>query len=119
MYKAKEDENVRMEVDFHLETIGKTFLHLAVEHKAARVVQFLLFENEDDPNVLTHNTQMSALHIAVSRTQPAIIEMLLLCKRTQINLMSPLHGTPLHTACKAGHVKVVQQLLLFGANITL
>merc|ERR1712076_188071 len=55
MYKAKEDENVRMEVDFHLETIGKTFLHLAVEHKAARVVQFLLFENSDDPNVLTHN----------------------------------------------------------------
>ena len=55
-YKAKEEENVRMEVDIHLETTGKTFLHLAVEHKAPKIVQFLLFENEDDPNVLTHNT---------------------------------------------------------------
>ena len=82
MYKAKEEENVRMEVDIHLETIGKTFLHLAVEHKAPRIVSFLIFENEDDPNVFTHNTQMSALHIAASRTQPAIIELLLLCKRT-------------------------------------
>ena len=56
MYKAKEEENVRMEVDIHLETTGKTFLHLAVEHKAPKIVQFLIFDNDDDPNVLTHNT---------------------------------------------------------------
>jgi len=40
-----------------------------------------------------------------------------MCKRTQINLISPLHGTPLHTACKSGTVKVVQQLLLNNSDL--
>ena len=47
--------------------MGKSFLHLAVEYGAVPIVQFLLFETAADPNQFTHNTQMSALHLAVSR----------------------------------------------------
>ncbi len=32
--------------------------------------------------------------------------------------MSPLHGTPLHIACKMGNIKIVQQLLINGADIS-
>ena len=47
--------------------MGKSFLHLAVEYRAQKIVEFLLFEADADPNLLTHNTQMSALHLAVTR----------------------------------------------------
>ena len=33
--------------------------------------------------------------------------------------MSSLHGTPLHLACKIGNLKIVQRLLINGADITL
>lgn len=62
--------------------MGKSFLHLAVEYGSARIVQFLLFEGDSDPTLFTHNTQMSALHLAVSRGQPGIVELLLLCPLT-------------------------------------
>jgi ankyrin repeat protein len=38
-------------------------------------------------------------------------------QRTDINKHSLLHGTPLHTACRAGSLKIVQQLLLNKASI--
>mmetsp|Transcript_17984 Transcript_17984/g.12917 ORF Transcript_17984/g.12917 Transcript_17984/m.12917 type:complete len:131 (+) Transcript_17984:327-719(+) len=62
---------------------------------------------------------MGALHIAVSRTQPAVIELLLMNSEIDIDLLSPLHGTPLHTACRGSSVKIVQQLLLSNANINI
>ena len=68
--------------DVYFDDFGKSFLHLAVEHTATDIISFLLFKTQVDPNVLTHNTQMAALHIAVSRLQPAVVELLLLCKRT-------------------------------------
>ena len=40
-------------------------------------------------------------------------------ERRDINLMSSLHGTPLHLAAKIGNLKIVQQLLMNGADITL
>ncbi len=33
--------------------------------------------------------------------------------------MSNLHGTPLHLACKIGNLKIVQQLLINGADINI
>jgi len=76
-----------------------------------------MFDKNADPNLFTHNSQMSALHIAACRMYPAIIELLLMNKRTKIDILSPLHGTPLHLACLVGSVKIVQQLLLNGACI--
>ena len=105
MFKAKSPTG---QVQDSFETMGKSFLHLAVEYSAVPIIQFLLFEGDADPNQLTHNTQMSSLHLAVSRTAPSVIELLLMSNRTQINLVSELHGTALHTACKTGSLKIVQ-----------
>ena len=71
-----------------------------------------------DPNVLSHNSQMGVLHAAVTLQRPDVIDLLLISEATDPNLMSPLHGTPLHLACKIGNLKIVQQLLLNGSDIT-
>lgn len=66
-----------------------------------------MFEQQADPNLMTHNTQMAPLHIASCHMYPAIIELLLLNKQTDIEMCSPLHGTALHVACLVGSVKIV------------
>ena len=98
---------------------GKTFLHLAVEHSATEIVSYLLLDAKVDPNVLSHNSQMGVLHVAVSFQRNDLIDLILMSERTDINLMSSLHGTPLHLACKIGNLKIVQQLLINGADIFL
>lgn len=65
--------------------MGKSFLHLAVEYSAKEIVEFLLFNSQTDPNLLTHNTKMTALHLAVSRCHPTLIELLLMQGATNIN----------------------------------
>ena len=79
MFKAKSPTG---QVQDSFETMGKSFLHLAVEYSAVPIIQFLLFEGDADPNQLTHNTQMSSLHLAVSRTAPSVIELLLMSNKT-------------------------------------
>lgn len=46
-----------------------------------------------------------------------MIDLILMSERADINLMSSLPGTPLHLACKIGNLKIVQQLLINGADI--
>eukprot|EP00347_Sterkiella_histriomuscorum_P006016 403354389 len=80
---------------------------------------FLLYDAKVDPNKLTEETEMSPLHLAVQMKSSEIIELLLTHEKTEIDKMSPLHGTPLHLACRGGSVKIVQQLLLNNADFTL
>lgn len=54
--------------------------------------------------------------MAVSLKASEVIELLLTCERTDIDLISPIHGTALHVACMGGSVKIVQQLLLNNAD---
>ena len=98
---------------------GKTFLHLAVEHGATQIASYLLLDAKVDPNVLSHNHQMGVLHVAVNMQKTDMIDVILMSERTNINLMSCLHGTPLHLACKIGNLKIVQRLLINGADITM
>lgn len=98
---------------------GKTFLHLAVEHSAVQIVSYLMLDADVDPNILSHNSQMGVLHIAVSFQRNDVIDLILMSKKADINLMSSLVGTPLHLACKIGNLKIVQQLLINGADIYL
>ena len=117
MYKMFKERDPTGFVEDSYDSFGKSFLHLAVEYGAAEIVEFLLNEAQTDPNTLTHNTQMTALHLAVIRGLPSLIELLLLHESTNVNQSSQLHGTPLHTACKSGSLKIVQQLLLNGASL--
>jgi ankyrin repeat protein len=50
---------------------------------------------------------MSALHIAVQMKASEVIELLLTNEKTEIDIMSNIHGTPLHLACRGGSVKIV------------
>lgn len=51
---------------------------------------------------------MGALHIAVHLKSTEIIELILTTEKSDINLLSPIHGTPLHVACRGGSVKIIQ-----------
>lgn len=53
MFLAKDPTGLVLD---SFETTGKSLLHLAVEYSAQEIVQFLLFETNADPNLLTHNT---------------------------------------------------------------
>lgn len=86
---------------------GKTFLHLAVEKKHKQIISYLLFDAKVDSNKLTEESQMSALHIAVQMKSSEVIELLLTCEKTDIDIMSSIHGTPLHLACRGGSVRLV------------
>lgn len=45
--------------------------------------------------------------MAVNLQRNDIIDLILMSDRTDINLMSSLHGTPLHLSCKIGNLKIV------------
>ena len=98
---------------------GKTFLHFAVESGAVHIVSYLLLDAKVDPNVLSHNQQMGVLHISVSLQRHDLIDLILMSEKVDINILSSLHGTPLHIACKMGNLKIVQQLLISGADINI
>ena len=87
---------------------GKTFLHLAVENSATSIVSYLLLDAGVDPNVLSFNSQMGVLHVAVNHQRNDLIDLILMSEKADIDLMSSLHGTPLHLACKMGNMKIVQ-----------
>ena len=44
---------------------GKTYLHVAVEFRQKQLISYLLFDVRSDPNKLTLDTNLAALHIAV------------------------------------------------------
>ncbi len=98
---------------------GKTYLHVAVEHKQKQIISYLLFDVKADPNILTQDTLLAPLHLAVRVQSSEIIELLLTCDKTQIDIYSSLHGTPLHEACRGDSVKIVQQLLLNNSDFTI
>ena len=60
---------------------------------------------------------MSALHVAVNLHRNDMIDLILMSDLADINISSSLHGTPLHLACKIGNLKIVQRLVINGADI--
>ena len=62
---------------------------------------------------------MGVLHVAVNYQRHDLIDLILMAEATNVNLNSNLHGTPLHLACKIGNLKIVQQLLISGADFSI
>ena len=65
---------------------SKTYLHLAVMQVNKQLVSYLLFDAKVDPNLLTIDTQLTPLHIAVQLKDLDIITLLLQCDRIQVNI---------------------------------
>jgi hypothetical protein len=57
--------NTVVDVNRLMNNMGKTYLHMAVECKSKQIISFLLFDTKSDPNILTRDSEMGALHIAV------------------------------------------------------
>jgi ankyrin repeat protein len=48
-----------------------------------------------------------------------VVDLLLNAENINPNLVSPVHGTPLHVACRVKNFNMVQYLLLSGVNFNL
>lgn len=110
-------------------------MHLAVEHNAILILAFMIIELKLNPNSLTakkddifckdgpstsNHHEMSVFHIAISLQKMEIIDLLMQHSTClNINLVSPEVGTPLQVACRAGNIKIVQKLVLSGADISI
>jgi ankyrin repeat protein len=61
---------------------------------------------------------MSILHMAIAKERLDLLDLILVhANGIDINVMSPTHGTPLHVASRTGNIKIVQRLVVSGANI--
>lgn len=109
---------------------GKNFMHLAVEYNAVQILAYLVIELNLDTNQMTAKQddvftkdatgqfEMGVLHLAILMDRLDMVELLMTnSKGLQLNLVSNQEGTPLHLACKMGHLKIVQKLVLAGADI--
>lgn len=79
-----------------------------MQNNSKQIISYLLYDVKANPNTMTRDSQMGPLHLAVYLKKADIIELLLTCDSTDIDLLSPIHGTPLHVACTGGSVKIVQ-----------
>uniref|UniRef100_A0A8B9PAA9 Uncharacterized protein n=1 Tax=Apteryx owenii TaxID=8824 RepID=A0A8B9PAA9_APTOW len=89
---------------------GRTPLHRAAEKGNAEIVKILLTsgknKNIDDRNIW----RKTALHIAAEYGHSDLIN-LLLSQGAAINALDSSKDTPLHCACKAGHLNAVNSLV--------
>lgn len=66
----------------------------------------------------TGQFEMGVLHLAIAMDRLEMVELLMANSKTlKLNLISKQEGTPLHLACKLGNLKIVQKLVLAGADI--
>eukprot|EP00669_Euglena_mutabilis_P007569 TRINITY_DN2826_c0_g1_i1.p1 TRINITY_DN2826_c0_g1~~TRINITY_DN2826_c0_g1_i1.p1 ORF type:complete len:1128 (+),score=197.64 TRINITY_DN2826_c0_g1_i1:40-3423(+) len=91
---------------------GREALHAACGAGNALIAKMLLQHPNADVNTRSRGYQ-TALHLAAERGDAEIVEMLLEFRRdlVDVNAMDGNGSTPLHDACRAGHLAVVNRLL--------
>ena len=96
-------------------------MHLAVEHNAYQILAYLLIELKLNPNQLCgktqeddhikssgrNNSEQGILHMAIQEDRQDVIDLIMSSPNVDLNLMSPIVGTPLHVASRKQNLKVV------------
>ncbi|KAK9953442.1 hypothetical protein ABG768_017434 [Culter alburnus] len=94
---------------------GRTSLHWAVEKDQQQSCELLL-ELGADPNIL-NSAMMGLLHLAVTKRYNHLVEVLLSCDRTDVNLEGDLGNTPAMLACSNNNCQALHSLFKHGAKM--
>ncbi|TSK98379.1 Transient receptor potential cation channel subfamily A member 1 [Bagarius yarrelli] len=94
---------------------GRTPLHFAVEKNQESSCSLLL-DMGADPNVI-NTAMMAPIHLAISKGYNQMIQVLLSCSRTDVNLEGDLGNTPLMLACSYNNCKALHTLFNYGAKL--
>jgi hypothetical protein len=95
-------------------------IHWAASHRSDPEMVDLLIRFGADPNLPTEPYKYTPLHLAALHNQPAIIRMLVLKYKVNIEAETSSYFRmmrPLHVAARAGNVEAVDALLSCGADI--
>ena len=96
---------------------GRTSLHCAVEHNQIEAAE-LLIRSGSNIDALTKRG-WSCLHICASRNQLSLLRRLLEYS-PQVNITDiDMLNTPLHVACQYGFRDIAEELVSFGASISM
>ncbi|CAM4721838.1 unnamed protein product [Leuciscus chuanchicus] len=96
---------------------GRTSLHWAVEKDQQQSCELLL-ELGADPNIL-NSALIGPLHLAVTKRYNHLVEVLLSCDRTDVNLEGDLGNTPVMLACSNNNCQALHSLSKHGAKMCL
>ncbi|KAM9436489.1 transient receptor potential cation channel subfamily A member 1-like [Clarias gariepinus] len=94
---------------------GQTPLHFAVEKNQESSCSLLL-ELGANPNIV-NAAMMAPIHLAVSKEHNHLVQVLLFCSQTDVNLEGDLGNTPLMVACTYNNCKALQTLFKNGAKL--
>ncbi|XP_051738739.1 transient receptor potential cation channel subfamily A member 1b isoform X1 [Ctenopharyngodon idella] len=94
---------------------GRTPLHWAVEQDQQQSCELLL-ELGADPNIL-NSAMMGLLHLAVTKRYNHLVEVLLSCDRTDVNLKGDVGNTPAMLACSNNNCQALHSLFKHGAKM--
>ncbi|KAM9436780.1 transient receptor potential cation channel subfamily A member 1-like isoform 3-T3 [Clarias gariepinus] len=94
---------------------GQTPLHFAVEKNQESSCSLLL-ELGANPNIV-NAAMMAPIHLAVSRDHNHLVQVLLSCSQTDVNLEGDLGNTPVMFACCHNNCEALDLLLKHGAKL--
>ncbi|KAL9079454.1 MAG: hypothetical protein Q9157_001663 [Trypethelium eluteriae] len=93
---------------------------LSDDGKAAACTQIAWFKNAFQMGGMDVRKSMTSLHLCAYYGLPSFIPLLAATFPANINAREHTYGqTPLHYACRRGHLKTVQALLSCGADVNL
>ncbi|XP_060756563.1 transient receptor potential cation channel subfamily A member 1b [Neoarius graeffei] len=94
---------------------GQTPLHFAVEKNQDSSCSLLL-DLGANPNIV-NRAMMAPIHLAISKEHNHLVQVLLFCSRTDVNLEGDLGNTPVMFACSNNNCKALQTLFKYGAKL--
>ncbi|KAL4230518.1 hypothetical protein ACF0H5_010900 [Mactra antiquata] len=100
-----------VEVAYRKDKDGDTLLHLAIIH-VQTVLSFNLIDLAPSPKFISMKNYMlqSPLHLAVLLNLPRVVRRLIVAG-AEIDSRNKQGNTPLHLACRDGHIEIVRHLL--------